>query len=318
MQVRARSNIPVPQVHSFDTEEHNDVGAPYILMDYIHGTVASELRLAKGCAVGLYGSAEQDQIFRREMAAVQANLVAFTFDRIGSLYQDPVTDDFFIGPDIETNKGPWRHSSVYFTDVAEHALQVCVNNAASEVLTSASFLLPVVFSHLMKLVESDHTSGDNLAAPFCLTNRDFGPHNLLVDDHFHIVGVIDLDGIMAAPYEVAAQFPVLAGLDPEPPGHVETRPMALERITRTKPLIREYNYMVKEIEEHSVPRGCKIGDIMLSNGARAVQGLNQYKSHQKHVNEIWMRAYARLLVGHLSSTASSSFADQEQELRDEP
>ena len=280
------------------------MGAPYILMDYIHGTVASELRLAKGCAVGLHGSAEQDRIFRREMAAVQAGLTTFTFDRIGSLYQDPVTDEFFIGPDIETNKGPWRHSSAYFADVAEHALQVCVNNAAPEVLTSASFSLPVVFTHLMKLVGSDHTSGHSLAAPFCLTNRDFGPHNVLVDDDFHIVGVIDLDGIMAAPYEVAAQFPVLAGLDPEPPGHVETRPMALERIARTKPLIREYNNMVKEIEERFNPRGCKIWNIMLSNGARAVQGLNGYKSHQNHVNENWMRAYARLLVELLPATPS--------------
>lgn len=287
-------------------------------MDYIHGTAASEMRLAKGCALGLYGTPEQDSRFKREIATIQATLKSFTFDRIGSLYQHPDTAEFFIGPDIETNKGPWLHSSDYYVDLAEHSLQVCVKNAAPEVLTSASFALPVIFIQLMKLFGTDHISDDSPAAPFCLTNRDFGPHNLLVDEDFHIIGIIDLDGMMAAPYEVAAQFPVLAGLDPEPPGHVETRPMALERITRTQPLIREYNNMVKEIEDLVNSTGRKIWKIMLSDGARAVQGLGQYKAHQKHVNDIWMGAYVRLLAKHFNSTARNTFANQERELGSEP
>lgn len=282
------------------------MGAPYILMDYIHGNVASEMRVAKGCALGLYGTPEQDRRFRREMATIQTVLATFTFDRIGSLYQDPTTKEFFIGPDMETNRGPWSHSSDYFADVAEHALQVCVNNAAPEVLTSSSFALPALFNHLMKISGSDHISSNNTTSLFCLANRDFGPHNLLVDEDFHIIGVIDLDGIMAAPYEVAAQFPVLAGLDPEPPGHVETKPMAIERVRRTEPLIREYNEMVKEIEECDKSTGNRLWKIMLSNGARVVQGLSQYKSHQKHVNDNWMNAYARILVEHCKSNANSS------------
>lgn len=296
--------MPVPNVHSYNTEQDNDVGAPYILMDYIHGNVASEMQLAKDCALGLYGTPEQDRSFRREMARIQAVLATFTFDRIGSLYQDPATEEFFIGPDIETDKGPWSHSSDYFADVVEHALRVCVNNAAPEVLTSASFALPVIFTDLMKRSGGSNShSSDGPAAPFCLTNRDLGPHNLLVDEEFHIVGVIDLDGIMAAPYEVAAQFPVFAGLEPEPPGHVETRPAALERIKMTEPLIREYNDMIKEIEECADSPERKIWNIMLSNGARVVQGLNEYKSHQKFVNDMWLDAYNRLLAEYFNSTA---------------
>ncbi|KAL7928021.1 hypothetical protein V8C35DRAFT_285584 [Trichoderma chlorosporum] len=307
--LKAKTDLPVPKVHSYNTEQDNDVGAPYILMDYIHGNVASEMRLAKDCALGLYGTPEQDRSFRREMAMIQAVLATFTFDQIGSLYQDPVTEEFFVGPDIETDKGPWSHSSDYFADVAEHALRVCVNNAAPEVLTSASFALPVIFTDLMKRSGGSNShSSDDPTAPFCLTNRDLGPHNLLVDEEFHIVGVIDLDGIMAAPYEVAAQFPVLAGLDPEPPGHVETMPAALERIKRTEPLIREYNDMVKEIEECADSPERKIWNIMLSNGARVVQGLSQYKSHQKRVNDRWLDAYGRLLAEYFNSTARSSFA----------
>lgn len=229
------------------------MSAPYILIGYIHGNVPSELRLATDCALSLYSTPKQDQSFKREMAKIQA------FDRIGSLYQDPVTEEFFVGPDIGTDKSPWSHSSDYFAGEAQHSLRVCVNNAAPEVLTSASFALSVIFTDLMKRSGgSDGNSSNGPAAPFCLTSRDLGPHNLLVDEELHIVGVFDLDDIMSAPYEVAAQFSVLAGLDPEPPGHVETKPMALERITRTEPLIREYNGKVKEIEEGADSPGRKI------------------------------------------------------------
>jgi len=50
---RAKTSIPVPEVHSYSVDPTNDVGAPYILMDYIYGTVATELREAKKCDVGL-------------------------------------------------------------------------------------------------------------------------------------------------------------------------------------------------------------------------------------------------------------------------
>ncbi|KAH7019991.1 hypothetical protein EDB80DRAFT_676926 [Ilyonectria destructans] len=231
--LRAKTDIPVPKVHSYNTEQDNDVVAPYILMGYIHGN---------GLCPRPLRHSEQDRSFRREMAMIQAVLATFTFDRIGSLYQDPATEEFFVGLDIETDKA------------LRHSLRVCVNNAAPEVLTSASFALPVIFTDLMKRSGgSDGNSRNGHSVPFCLTNR-----NLLVDEEFQIVEVIDLDGIMAAAYEVAAQFSVLAGLDPEPPGHVETKPMALERITRTEPLIREYNGKVKEIGEGADSRGRKI------------------------------------------------------------
>ncbi|KAH6646233.1 hypothetical protein BKA67DRAFT_97034 [Truncatella angustata] len=304
--IRAKTDLPVPAVHTYNTEQHNAVGAPYILMDYIHGTVASELRLAKDCALGRYGTPEQDHNFRREMATIQAVLATFTFDHIGSVYQDLATGEFYIGPDFETNKGPWTRSSDYFADIAQHCLQVCVNNAAPEVLDSASFALPIVFERLMNVFTSDGGSGGDPAAPFCLTNRDLGPHNLLVDEEFRIVGLIDLDGLMAAPIHVAAQFPVLAGLDPEPPGHVETKPFALERIKRTEPLIREYHGMIKEIEQSSQSSSRKLWEVMFSNGARVVQGLNLYKGLQKHANDNWMNAYTRLLVEHYTSNGSST------------
>jgi hypothetical protein len=45
------------------------------------------------------------------MAAMQVTLSLFTFNQIGSLYQDEQTSDFFIGPEVETGKGPWASAT---------------------------------------------------------------------------------------------------------------------------------------------------------------------------------------------------------------
>ncbi|KAJ4304254.1 hypothetical protein N0V88_001867 [Collariella sp. IMI 366227] len=83
--------------------------------------------------------------------------------------------------------------------------------------------------------------------PFRLTNRDFEAHNTLVNSDFNIVGVIDFDGVIAAPLEVVAQYPVLSCLQIEPLGVVYTNPVAVERVT--EPEVRGImRWFVGEVE----------------------------------------------------------------------
>jgi hypothetical protein len=79
-----------------------------------------------------------------------------------------------------------------------------------KVRETPSFALPVLLNHLMGIHSQERTG------PFRLFNRDFGAHNILVDNDFNIVGIIDFDGVVASPLEAAAQYPVLSamGLDP--------------------------------------------------------------------------------------------------------
>jgi hypothetical protein len=84
-------------------------------------------------------------------------------------------------------------------------------------------MLPAILT-LLRL----HGGPAETTGPFRLTNRDFGAHNLLVDDDFDIVVVIDFDGVMAAPLAAVAQYPALSFLDPDPPGFVPTMPAAVE------------------------------------------------------------------------------------------
>ena len=293
-ETRAKSSIPVPEVHSYDVHSSNDVGAPYILMDYIDGMVASEMREAKNSKIGLFGNCDQDEKFRRQMASIQVELSSFRFDHIGSLYQDERTSDFFIGPELETGKGLWTSPIEFYHDLANHVIQVCAREATSEIHNSSSFAVPVLFKELISYVYRARADNDQAT---CLTNRDFGAHNLLVNDDFDIIGVIDFDGVIAAPIELVAQYPQLTGLDPEPPGHIETRPAAVERIKQMQPKLNAYREMIAQTEADMFGdrEEIKIARHMLSNAASMVQGLRQFASHQKSVNDKWMTAFVKLL-----------------------
>ncbi|KAF1959799.1 hypothetical protein CC80DRAFT_545232 [Byssothecium circinans] len=97
---------------------------------------------------------------------------SFTFAQIGSLQQDEHTQDFFIGPEVETGKGPWTSSMDYYVDLANHELQVCRSSDALDIKTSCSFANPVLFKHLMSSYGHSNSGG-----PFRLVNRDFARHS---------------------------------------------------------------------------------------------------------------------------------------------
>ncbi|KAM0261479.1 hypothetical protein ACHAPA_009799 [Fusarium lateritium] len=292
---KAKTFIPVPAIQSYDVNTTNRVGAPYILMDYIHGTVATELRDANECEGGLFGTREQDRNFKKKMAEIQATISCFKFAQIGSLFQDEQTSEFFVGPETETG----RPGALEVPD------GVCVHHASPDVQTASSFANPILFRHLMSL----YSEGSSCKDSFSLVNRDFGAHNLLVDEGFQIVGVIDFDGVMAAPIEVVAKYPVLTGLNREPPGYIETRPAAIERIKRTEPKLNEYKKMLEAAENKVGNKdngATPIADLLLSDVSSVFQGLLKYQGHQVFVNNQWMEAYLKLIREHFEPNASTS------------
>ena len=173
---RSKTSIPVPKVWEYSTTHSNAVGAPYILMDYIHGTVATELRRARSCPLQMFGTPEQDQRFREQMAEIQATVASFRFAQIGSLYHNPATDEFYIGPELQTGRGPWGSSTEYYDDLVNHLLHSA--SAKDELKQSQSFMLPSILGHLIRI------HGEEKTGPFRLTNRDFGAHNILVNENF--------------------------------------------------------------------------------------------------------------------------------------
>ncbi|KAF2496589.1 hypothetical protein BU16DRAFT_571698 [Lophium mytilinum] len=301
--LRSKTSIPVPTVHGYSVDATIDIGAPYILMDYIHGTVATELRDVKECAAyPSFGTQAQDRKFMQQIADIHVQLSQVTFDQVGGLYYDESTDEFSVGPELETGRGPWQLSTDYYSALADHALKVCVADADEDVQSSASLSLPVLFKHLMSVY-------GNAGGTFRLANRDFGAHNLLVNDDFDIIGVIDFDGIMAAPLEVAAQYPTFAGLDQQPPGNVENRPAAIETYKKSEIRRREYKEMVTLSEARlgiASTTQPALSTCLESDAAFVYHGMFKYAGHQKFVNDKWMDGYSRMLRQHIKSGASSS------------
>jgi aminoglycoside phosphotransferase (APT) family kinase protein len=82
---RCKTSVPIPKVIDHNSSRENDTGAPYILMEYIHGSVASEFREAKSCSPQMFGTPEQDRKFREQMARIQATVASFRFPQIVSL-----------------------------------------------------------------------------------------------------------------------------------------------------------------------------------------------------------------------------------------
>ena len=284
MPPRLKTKVPVPNIYLYDLDPKNKVGAPFMLMEYINGTTAMELSGRKGCAPYVFGTEEQDARLRQQMARIQVDLARCRFDSIGSLQFDEKDDEFFIGPEIVTGLGPWKSSFAYYNDIAEHALKSSASN--DELSSRHSFAVPLVFKDLVARFCSDETG------PFSLTNRDLGFHNVLVDENFAVVGIIDLDGIMAAPKEVVGQFPVMSGLDPPAPGIPPANPLVLKREQEEKPLIESYATLLRVLADG--PERQTFADIMTTSHA-LVRGLNAFEMHQDWVNDKWMESFLYLL-----------------------
>ncbi len=260
-----------------------------MLMEYINGNTASELRERKECAPSVFGTKEQDARLRQQMARIQIDLARCRFDSIGSLRFNEKDNEFFVGPETVTGLGPWRNSFAYYIDAAEHALRSAASR--DELNSRPSFALPLVFKDLVTRFCSDDTG------PFSLTNRDLGFHNILVDDNFSIIGVIDLDGVMAAPKEIVGQFPVLSGLDPPAPGIPPRNALTKQREEKEKPVIESYAALLRAYADG--PEGQIFADIMAAPHA-IVRGLRNFEMHADFVNDSWMESFLYLLRKHLS------------------
>ncbi|KAI1080869.1 hypothetical protein F5B20DRAFT_579688 [Whalleya microplaca] len=291
---RSKSTILVPEVFAYDFDSSNEVGMPYLIMEYIHGTTAIDLAKFKDHGPGLYGTVEQDQKFREQMARVQAEVLSFKFPEIGSLCYSEDTSSFFIGPDIQTGRGPWKSSTEYYRDLTDHLLKntvSCLNEKNRK--ETPCLTLPMLLNHLMNLYSEERDG------PFRLNNSDFGAHNVLVDDDFNIVGVVDFDGVAAAPLEAAAQYPVFTGLDAELPGIIETEPVALVRMELTKLLLVDYKeWLIQYEAEFGGDRSAPVGNRLGSPAAIVYLAMTMYNTRNSAMNERWLTSALKMLREH--------------------
>jgi isoamyl acetate esterase len=199
--VREHTTIPVPEVYAFDTTSSNPARSPYILMECIDGWRAP-LRLQE----------LSDEHLRKildQLANVLIQLGSLQFPKIGYLY-----DDADGGHRIDAmldrkgkRVGPFSSAAEYYRWRADQPLNR--SNKSLVDLQDALF-----HSYLYQLALPFLMNGVRDKGPFPLAHNDLGVHNVLFDENWKLVGVIDWSGACVVPWESFAQFPGGAMLGP--------------------------------------------------------------------------------------------------------
>ncbi|KAJ5738619.1 hypothetical protein N7493_001774 [Penicillium malachiteum] len=293
---KARTSIPVPEVYHFEPEPH-DIGAPYVIIEHLPGKHAYDMHNPAHDPLDGFGTPEQDRKFRRQLAAIQVEMTSLKFDKIGSLYQNPETEEFSIGPDCKTGKGPWKSSLEYYHHLVNRRLEECLRDAPEATKDDLSFSLPILFERLIAM----YVDEASISGPFGLTHFEFGPPNLIVNEQFDCLTFLDFRGLFSGPIEVQALCPYFTGLDIVPPFHVKTRPSEIKRKKAGKRRLEEYKRLVQEHERKMQAGGPpikaeqRLSEMLFSEASAIVTGLQCYRKHEDLIHETLMLSFSRLL-----------------------
>lgn len=296
-------------MHAFNAHVKNEVGAPYMLLTYIHGTIADEIE-----GIELATDVEGTRHVLNQLAKIMVELATCKFDRIGSIFTN-ADGDFEIGPLLETDSGPYSTAQEYYKAISDHRFHVYADRCFAnnqEAARTGGLHLPLLFNSFMPMFANSRVD----KGPFSLTNTDFGPHNVLVDEQLNIVGLIDCDNIFAAPIHVVAQMPSAGCMNPGLPGLKLRRPIAQRAVAEGQIWQERFIPMVAAAEQKS-DQGTPIADAMTSDAAWLVKGMEHYQHHQSlrladWVNCYWYLYYRRTLgkasFRNLGTAAADSIA----------
>lgn len=113
--------------------------------------------------------------------------------------------------------GPFKTATEFFKAWAANAifsitddqLQTASGPYAAEIITSVSSFTKSISDLADRLSILDH-------GPFPICHGDFGHNNIIVDDSYHILGVIDWETAFAGPWEIFGDFPLTLSIVPRP------------------------------------------------------------------------------------------------------
>lgn len=295
MLCRCHTTIPVPEVHAFNAHVNNEVGAPYMLLTYIHGTIADEIEGIESAT-----DVEGTRHVLDQLAKIMVELATCKFDRIGSIFAN-VNGNFEIGPLLETDEGPYSTAQEYYQAISDHRFRIYAGCFANneEARRAGGLHLPLLFNNLMPIFTNSRVDKGS----FSLTNTDFGPHNVLVDEQLNVVGLIDCDNVFAAPIHVVAKIPSAGCMSSGLPG-LKPRRLIAQQVIAEGQFWREQFVPMVAAAEKSFDAGTPIADAMTSDAAWLVEGLENYQHHQSTRLVDWVNCYWYLYYRHTLGKAS--------------
>ncbi|KAI9748499.1 MAG: hypothetical protein M4579_007206 [Chaenotheca gracillima] len=197
--VKERTVIPVPTV--FDCSAGGEIGAPLILMECLPGNVGMNLNFN-------FIPDRHKAPFFEEMAQIQTDMSSLLFPKIGCI--ERLEDGTYeVGP-IPGFGGPFDTATDYLkawamkTKYAHSAARIkeACGDIGDEVIASTEAFPGKLQDLAARICATGRDHG-----PFPLCHVDFGHNNIVVDDEYKVLGVIDWEEAFAAPWETI-DFPL--------------------------------------------------------------------------------------------------------------
>jgi len=198
--VRQRTTIPVPDIHGFDCSFDNKLGCPYMFMNKIEGRPIPDV-------VEDAGGITDAQILKihAQLAAISLQLARrCTLSHIGQLElsRDGADGKPFVEQIVDRHArllGPFSHSTDYYLTrsrlIHEEAQRKCL---AQQSIDSAH--LHVISAPFTSIPQVDK-------GPFPLQHPDLHRQNVLINDNWTVVGIIDWSWASSIPWQSFRPLP---------------------------------------------------------------------------------------------------------------
>ncbi|KAL2169452.1 hypothetical protein VTG60DRAFT_5996 [Thermothelomyces hinnuleus] len=252
MLIRERTRIPVPRVFGYRIDDNHSIGAAFILTEFLPGNVAIDLDGAYATHQGQVPTQHRKD-FYRSVARIHVQMASLRFHKIGTIVRAE-DGSYTVGPFTDIG-GPFDTATDFFEAWANHAKfplspdktrKSMQGGPVEEVLTSILEFPSTVRAMAHQLSSSDQ-------GPFPVVHADFFHSNIIVDQGYNILGVIDWEGACTVPWELV-EFPLFLETVPRPmdaPWNYDDKSgQPLDEGTRLRWQERsEYTRMVAEVEK---------------------------------------------------------------------
>lgn len=208
--IRKKTEVPVPEVYSFDSTNNNEISAPFICVSFIPGETVSHVWLDDS-----RNETSREQLrlqILTSISKIMAQLSALTFDRIGSIMEAEDGTNF-LGPVFDWDEQEDGSVRVKTARSYVSTIEYLARNMDSEPERSPWNRA----SH--KMVEALVQSSPDLDSysRFVLCPPDFDSQNILVDSSGNVTGIIDWDLCHTVPPHVGySRYPGFITRDWDP------------------------------------------------------------------------------------------------------
>ncbi|KAL7953584.1 kinase-like domain-containing protein [Trichoderma compactum] len=220
--IQEKTTILTPRVFEFEASADQPFGYPYIIMEYLNGRI-----LPNGLATTT--PIQYRVKVAQQLANVFSELQKLTFSRIGRLWCGENVDQpvKIMAMAWHSSPGPLETSLEYFYNQrqSENGEILSMHPHDPDWLT-ACWVLKTALTHI--IIE------DRVRGPFPLCHLDLHFGNMLFDNEYNLVGIIDWSHAQAGPLEqlsVCPELVIFPGLsDEENKPIVEFKKLVVELI----------------------------------------------------------------------------------------